>query len=483
MSYEPRSQRRSSAVDPRALLIELEWEKRRRAAGAKALRVPETDEELREAVLRLWGVRIPDVKVCEKCTTPWRAFSDAFFARSPVTVWKAARGFGGKSFLLALLGLTEAVLLKADVAVLGGSGEQAKRVHEYMGQWWALDSAPHGVLASEPSAMQTRLASGNTIRALMASSRSVRGPHEPRLRIDEVDELDVLILNAALGQPMSRNGVEAQTVLSSTHQYADGTMTEVLTRASANGWPVYRWCYRETMEPHGWLPASEVERKRNEVPEAMWRCEYELDEPNPETRAIDSASVAAMFRRELGHFRGVLGEYVEIEEPVKAVYKDGELVTPAGHYGTGADWAKKQDWTVIITYRFDVKPARLVAYERMQRMPWPVMIARFDARCARFPGSAAHDGTGIGDVVDGVMGSAAEAFMMVGRARADLLSEYVAAVERGEFIAPHIDAMEASHRLASVDDLYGSGHPPDDIVAGALAYRAGSFGTLRGEAV
>jgi hypothetical protein len=447
------------------------------------IRRPGTDDELRALVLELWGVRIPDVQVCPNHTTPWRAFADAFFARSPVMVWKASRGFGGKTFLLAVLGLTEAVLLKSDVAVLGGSGQQSARVHEYMGRWWALNSAPRYLLANEPSAMQTRLAGGNVIRALMASSRSVRGPHEPRLRVDEIDELDLPILDAALGQPMATNGIPAQTVLSSTHQYADGTMAEVLKRAGERGWPVCTWCYRETLEPHGWLPAAEVERKRAEVPDAMFASEYDLEEPNPETRAIDGAKVAAMFRREVGHYRGGLGEYIELEPPVKAVYEGDVLVSPPGRYGNGGDWARKKDWTVIWTFRFDVRPARLVAYERMQRLPWPVMIARFDERVARYPGGAAHDGTGLGDVVDGTMKSSAEAFMMVGRPRSDLISEYVAAVERGEFLAPHIDSAEAAHRLASVDDLYGSGHLPDDIAAAALAYRAGAFGTLRGEAV
>jgi hypothetical protein len=760
-------------------------------SSSSGLQRPQTDDELRELVLRLWGVRIPDVQVCPNHTTPWRAFADAFFARSPVTVWKASRGFGGKTFLLAVLGLTEAVLLRSDVAVLGGSGQQSARVHEYMGRWWALDSAPRYLLTSEPSAMQTRLTGGNVIRALMASSRSVRGPHEPRLRCvaagtmvrtplgsvdiaclsvgdrvysfhegrivetrvtgwrrtgveptivitasnghrlcatpdhpvlshsgwrradetapgsvlyglreshqseqsdqgateqgqvgtvhrlfpqehqlgceedvqlrgsqgpavgglpellqrseaedgvvlrglwrttpsaddealpvmsldvderarrvangcsesyserrvrshaeqsrasgprafanvgsgvqdcrageplgaghpgrhdgnrsargllarqgaseaqgheagehagrarlqddrtqagsdapvvedlevrsvtpglrvpvydisvavgqsfiangfvvhncDEIDEMDLGILDAALGQPMATNGIPAQTVLSSTHQYADGTMAEILKRAGERSWPVATWCYRETMEPHGWLPLTEIERKRAEVTEAMFASEYDLEEPNPETRAIAGDKVAAMFRRELGHYRGGLGEYIEVEGPA-----------PGGRYGTGADWARKKDWTIIPTFRFDVRPARLVAYERMQRLPWPVMIAKFDERVARYPGGAAHDGTGLGDVVDGTMKSSAEAFMMVGRARSDLISEYVAAVERGEFLAPHIDSAEAAHRLASVDDLYGSGHLPDDIAAAALAYRAGAFGTLRGEAV
>ena len=420
-------------------------------------------------MLKLWGVQIPDLQVCPDHTTPWRAFADAFFARAPVSVWHGSRGFGGKTFLLALLGLTEAALLGTDVNVLGGSGEQATRVHEYMAQWWNLDSAPRQLLASDPSKRETRLAGGNFIRALMASSRSVRGPHPARLRVDECDEITLPILDAAFGQPMTQHGIATQIALSSTHQYADGTFTEVLRRAAARGWPVYRWCWRETVEPHGWLTQEEIDRKRSEVTEAMWLSEYDLQEPAPDSRAIAPDKVAAMFCRDLGAYEGAAREYIELEEP-----------QPEARYATGTDWARKQDWTIIPTLRTDCKPLRLVAFERRGREPWPAMVARLDERMARYRGVGSHDGTGVGDVVAGYLQSDVEPFIMVGRARSDLLTEYIAAVERGEILSPYIHCMETEHRLASVDDVYGGGHLPDTIAAMALAYRASKYTPLRG---
>jgi hypothetical protein len=457
------------------------------------IRRPETDEELRALVSELWGVRIPDTQVCPNHSTPWRAFADAFFARSPVSVWHASRGFGGKTFLLALLGLTEAALLGADVNVLGGSGEQAARVHEYMGHWWARESAPRYLLASDPSKRETRLIAGNFVRALMASTKSVRGPHVARLRVDEVDECDLPVLDAALGQPMSQPGIPAQTVLSSTHQYADRAFTEVLKRAAERGWPVHCWCYRETLEPHGWLTMAEVERKRSEVTDAMWNSEYDLQEPSPESRAIATAKVAEMFRRDLGEFEGAPRERVEIEPPMFVCPAcKAEEQTPgrcdrcgvertAARYATGTDWAKKRDWTIIATFRIDCRPMRLVAFMRMGREPWPVMVAELDKRMARYGGTGVHDGTGVGDVVADYLTSDVEPFLMVGRARSDLLTEYIAAVERGELVAPYIHCAEAEHRLASVDDVFGADHLPDTIAAGALAYRAAtSYVPLRG---
>lgn len=432
-----------------------------------AFRLPiRTEQELRAFVWAVWGRRIPNVAVCLGHVSPWFAFAWAFFARSRVSVWKASRGFGGKSTLLATLGQTEAVTLNADVTILGGSGEQSERVHNAQVQAW--DRAPRAIrdrLRTDPTQRRTRLKAGNSIIALTASTRSARGPHPQRLRLDEVDEMGLRIFDAVLGQPMMRRGVPAQTVCSSTHHYSDKTMTEVLKRAADKGWPVHQWCYRETSAPHGWLLPEEVEAKRSEVTPAMWDTEYELQDPNPEGRAIDGEAVKRMFRRELGNYRGYPGEVVRLEEPV-----------PHARYATGADWAKKHDWTAIITFRLDVKPWRLVAFERVHHEPWPQMIARLERRLTSYRGSASHDATGLGNVIEDHLKTQVpvEHLQFVGRERTDTLSEYIAAVERGDLEAPYIETMELEHKFADQEAIWGHGHPPDTIVAAALAFRAAS---------
>lgn len=453
--------------------------------------LPIADEDsLREFVRVAWGVEIPDVQVCPNHTTPWRAFADAYFARHRVTVWKASRGFGGKSFLLALLGLTEAVTLKADVNILGGSGEQSENVHKYARQFWGFKGAPSSLLVSDPLKRETRLVWGNIIKALLASSRSVRGPHPQRLRLDEADEMELSILDAAMGQTMGKGGIAAQTVISSTHQYADGTMTKVLQRAAEKGWPIAEWCYHET--ERGWLASSEVEGKRQDVTTAMWNVEYDLQEPSPESRAIQPVSVEAMFNKSLGEFAGRNGERVEAAPPLMECLEcgtiaeisdqcpecDGKKELQAMSYSTGADWAKKKDWTIIVTLNSNTQPAQVVAFERTGRLPWPVMVGKFDERLERYGGSGTHDGTGLGDVVGDHLKAAATGFVMTGRARSDLLSNYIAAIERGEIEAPMIDFMYNEHKYASVDDVYGSGHLPDSIAAMALAWHGVSAGQV-----
>lgn len=428
-----------------------------------------TEATLKEFVRLAWGVNIPDKQVCPHHTTPWRAFADAYFARSPVSVWFASRGFGGKSFLLATLGLTEAATLKANVNLLGGSGAQSKRVLEHETNLWHYKNAPRDMLEADASIV-TRLTNGAKIEALMASQASVRGPHPQRLRLDEIDEMDLTILDAAMGQPMSKGNLKAQTVMSSTRQYADGTMQKILQRAAEKGWRVYEWCYKENQEPHGWLTNEAIDQKKAEVTAGMWLTEYENQEPSPESRVIQPEAVEKMFNRKLGEFEGRANEYIEIEPPIKGA-----------SYSHGADWARKNDWTIIPTIRNDARPRRVVAWERTGRLDWPVMVSKLDKRIQRYGGYAVHDGTGLGDVVDGYLANPSESFMMAGRARADLLSEYINACEKGDIEYPFIQYAYNEHKYASVEDVFSGGeshHLPDSISGGALAWRASISGDL-----
>lgn len=432
-------------------------------------RWPTTDDELYWWVQAVWGIRIPRTSVCVGHKSPFQAFSDAFFGRYPVTVWKASRGFGGKTRVLSALSLTEAVILGCEVSLLGGSGAQSLNVHAASQEMWHAPHSPKQLWAREPTKYDTYLNNHGYIRSLMASQTSVRGPHPQRLRLDEIDEMDLEILEAAQGQPMRKRGIETQTVMSSTHQHPDGTMSAILLRANELGWPVYEWCYRESSNPvDGWLTSEEVERKRQEIPRHMWETEYDLQEPNFEGRAIDTDKVEKCFDPTYGVFDGKTP--VLIQEPM-----------PKVEYITGIDWAKEQDMTVVATFRTDSLPWVCVAWQTMNRMPWPVMIQKALRQWKAYGGTLVHDATGIGNVIDdtikaelplSVRNKVKPVVMGGGRARADLFTEYISGIESEEIKYPRIEVPYRDHKYALVDDLYGRGHPADSIVAGAMAWHA-----------
>lgn len=405
---------------------------------------------------------------------------------------------------MACLAITEAITLEASVTLLGGSGEQSQRVLEYFSksqtmpdQFWNHKNAPRYLLKVN-NTRKTELLNTGVIHALMASQKSVRGPHPQRLRGDEIDEMDEKLWDAAQGQPMAARGIPAQVVGSSTHQNANGTMTRELDMAAENDWPVYEWCYKENHEDNGgWLTQAMVQEKKGTVPIFMWNTEYELQEPEVEGRAIATERVDEMFSIQqnpednwvgLGRVRelkGQLGCKYEFEQPVVKLDENGDPVLKNGwpvllaKYATGVDWGKRRDKTIIITYRYDVSPARLVAFQHIARMPYPIMIGRYNAQAKKYKGYACHDATGLGTVVEDYLEVETESFTMTGLARTNLFSAYIVAIEDQEVLAPKIVYMYREHKTVTTEDLYRSGptrHPPDSVVAGAMAWRAATGG-------
>lgn len=428
-------------------------------------RLPEDDEELWHYLRVVWGVTIPRIPICKGHTSPFKALADAYFGRSPVAVWKASRGFGGKSTLMGTLCAVEAATLGAQVTVLGGSAAQSQRVHEVTHERWYHPLAPKGLLEGDPTKYQTRLKNGAWIIALMASQKSVRGPHPQRLRMDEVDEMELELFEAAQGQPMDARGLKSQTVVSSTHQYPDGTMTELLRRANEKGWPVYEWCWREslgTAEEPGWLSLEMVERKKAEVSGRMWEVEYDLQEPSFDGRAIETEFVEAMFDHSLGFFEGALDEYITVEAP-----------QTDATYVTGVDWAKEKDYTIMRTFRTDIHPWVEVAFLRTGRKPWPEMIKDLDEVLEMYGGLCVHDATGIGNVVDDLITydkKRVKPMVLRGRERETVFTEYIAGIEQNALRCPRVMFAYNEHKFVTTKDLYGSGHPPDSFIAGALAW-------------
>lgn len=165
-------------------------------------REPQTDDELYHLVQALWGVTIPRHKVCPDHIAPFDAFANAYFERDgSIALWHGSRGLSGKSFMLSILGITKAFIKGADVNLLGGSLAQSVNIHEHMRNAFNYQNAPKYMIETEANT-QIKLNNNARIRPLTASQKTVRGPHPPFLILDEIDEMDLDILDAALGQPM-----------------------------------------------------------------------------------------------------------------------------------------------------------------------------------------------------------------------------------------------------------------------------------------
>lgn len=434
-------------------------------------RPPTTPDELWWTVKALWGVEIPRVQVCPDHTAPFDAFSEAYFGNEfNWVLWYGSRGTG-KSYMLALLALTKAALLEINVTLLGGSMAQSQNIHEHVESLTQYKHAPRHAISSMIKT-QITFSGGNWIRPLPASQKTVRGPHPQMTLLDEIDEMERKIYDAAMGQAMTKPNVRGvpvseMLVASSTWQNPVGTFSSVMDEALKKGMPVRTWCYREQLKPHGWMDADFIERKRMSVPAEMFRVEYELGEPAGGSRAFDLDKLNQTFVD------------LEIVDERHAGNDDEWIFArpePLGTYAAGADWAKEQDKTVIAIYRTDLKPRTLVYYRRFNRRPWPEMIEAFNRVVSEYQAMAAHDATGIGNVVHDLVDERVIKFVMSGKARTEMLTNYITAVERGKYrLARNSPAFDA-HKGTTVEEVYNPGrwnaHLSDDVAAFALAHYA-----------
>jgi hypothetical protein len=439
--------------------------------SVRLARAPQTRDELYWLVKTLWGHTIPRHKVCEEHQAPFDAFAASYFAEEPQILIHGSRGLSGKSRLMSLLGLTKAVVLGSDVNIVGGSLSQSINIHETMRDAWDSTHAPRYMVVSEGQ-QKVLLTNKAKIRPLTASQKTVRGPHPPNLLLDEIDEMDQAIFDAAKGQPMPQKNwlgqvIPAHTAMASTWQYPDKTFAAEYQRFKEEDLPIYTWCYKDTSnEIDGWLDPDFIEQKRREIPKEMWRVEYDLGEPSIGNRAFDTDAVERMFAANAGvEPRKINREY---QEWVFEQYQTAE------EYVIAADWAKEQDWTVITVWKCTKLPMQLVYYIQMKRRPYPVMIEAYNKLFRHYHAEGIHDATGLGNVVTDYLDDRVQGFQMRGEKRANMLTEYVSAVERDRVRAPkEVNKAYLAHKYCSVEDMYSSAkefHLPDEVCSSALAW-------------
>jgi hypothetical protein len=205
-----------------------------------------SDDDLLDFIYVTWGLKIPRARVCPEHTPPAQYICDSFFERTKDSICWANRG-GGKTLNGALVTwLDEVFKPKCETKILGGSGEQSLRMYNHIDK---LVTQPFERLVDgEVLKTQTKMAHGGSIQILTASTKSVRGPHPQKLKLDEIDEFDDKIYEAALLIPKTAAGIEASVQIYSTMHKAYGLMNRVVSDAAENGYQLYKWCVFDVIE-------------------------------------------------------------------------------------------------------------------------------------------------------------------------------------------------------------------------------------------
>ncbi len=175
-----------------------------------------------------------------------------YFQRPSLALVLAARG-AGKSFLSAL----HTHLLSRwnpghATRVLGGSRAQSLQVYRALCDLVRDGRGPLGYSDADSIREllkgEARYRNGSEVAILAASSTSVRGPHVPSLKLDEIDEIDPECREAAMGMCMERRGCPASVLMTSTWHRLDGPMAEMIDQARAGAFPLYTFCTFEVLE-------------------------------------------------------------------------------------------------------------------------------------------------------------------------------------------------------------------------------------------
>jgi len=141
------------------------------------------------------------------------------------------------------------------------------------------------------------------------------------------------------------------------------------------------------------------------------------------------------------------------------------------------EWVDRQ--RVNKKLKTTIRNWQCVAWAGMNRAPWPVMVGIAEERLRKYPSAFAHDATGLGNVISDYFDpdlrrryqrTFADVVMGSGRARQDLFSNYISAIEAGRIRYPRINSAYRAHLYVTWGDLFGHGHPPDEFVAGAIAW-------------
>jgi hypothetical protein len=216
---------------------------------------PVTRQDLANYIKVFLGIDVPDKKICAEHATPmdylWYAYNldfacgDNIRPNGDCVVW-ANRG-GGKTELAAIATLADCIFKPGcQIRILGGSGEQAGRMYEYLTGF--LSRGFERFLAGPVRKEKCSFINGSSVEVLTQSATSVRGTHVQKLRCDEVELFEEQVFAAAKFITHSTDGIGAAMETISTMHRPYGLMQRLIADADKNNTPVFKWCMWEVIE-------------------------------------------------------------------------------------------------------------------------------------------------------------------------------------------------------------------------------------------
>jgi hypothetical protein len=220
---------------------------------------PKTSKQLKRWIRDYTGIEIPDQAICPDHQSPWECFEAIHLKRPSVALILGSRGCG-KSFLSALdTHLTSRWDPDHGTRILGGSKAQSVQIYHAIRDIAMRHEGKKGGDSEAIAKLRkdgAAYVNGSEVEILAASPTSVRGPHVPSLKLDEVDEMDTDIRESAMGMCLGRKAdrkknrakIDASVIMTSTCHRVNGPMAKLIQRAESGDFPLYTMCAFEVLE-------------------------------------------------------------------------------------------------------------------------------------------------------------------------------------------------------------------------------------------
>jgi hypothetical protein len=283
---------------------------------------PRTRRDLKNYVKVFLGIDVPDKRICAEHNSPmdylWHSFSaDLPWLRATrderrgtgnadCVVW--ANRAGGKTELAAIATLLDCIFKPhCQVRILGGSGEQAGRMYEYLTSF--LNKGFDRFLLGPALKTKCHFVNDSAVEVLTQSTTSVRGQHVHKLRCDEVELFDEDVFAAAKFTTQSKDNLIAAMEMISTMHRPYGLMQKIVSSAAQFGTPVFKWCVWEVIEnctdrncsrcsldadcqgkakrAHGYLKIEDCITQMRRASRAGWEAEMLCKKPSLENVVFD----------------------------------------------------------------------------------------------------------------------------------------------------------------------------------------------------
>ena len=191
-----------------------------------------------------FGCLLAEEPVCCDHHAPLDIVTSWILSRPPISITEGPRG-GGKSFGSGFAGhIDSCVHRDHHTLVLGGSESQSKQIYDAVRKFAMARPDVRPIV----TATKAQYPNGSDIEYIACSPKSVRGPHVQTLCVDEADEIDRNLREAAYGMVMDLSGVTGQIRITSTYHNVGGPMASLIEQAQEGKFPYYKFCAFETLQ-------------------------------------------------------------------------------------------------------------------------------------------------------------------------------------------------------------------------------------------